>query len=65
MLELDSDRRITAEQALAHEYLAQYADAADEPTSTPFNQNFEDMDLTVERWKGRYNIIGRNDLSFS
>jgi p38 MAP kinase len=52
MLELDSERRITAEQALAHEYLAQYADATDEPTSPPFNQNFEDMDLTVEKWKG-------------
>lgn len=52
MLELDSDKRITAEQALAHPYLTQYADATDEPTSPPFNQNFEDMELTVEKWKG-------------
>lgn len=26
MLELDAEKRITAEQALAHTYLAQYAD---------------------------------------
>lgn len=53
MLELDSDKRITAEQALAHPYLAQYADPSDEPVSPPYDQSFEDMELTVEKWKGR------------
>jgi p38 MAP kinase len=52
MLELDADKRITAEDALAHEYLAQYADPSDEPVSAPYDQSFEDMDLPVERWKG-------------
>ncbi|XP_045485189.1 mitogen-activated protein kinase p38b isoform X2 [Pieris rapae] len=51
MLELDADKRITAEQALAHEYLTQYADPSDEPVSAPYDQSFEDMDLPVEKWK--------------
>jgi len=52
MLELDADKRITAEEALAHKYLAQYADPSDEPVSAPYDQSFEDMDLPVEKWKG-------------
>jgi len=51
MLELDSDKRIHAEQALAHPYLAQYADPSDEPSSLPYDQTFEDYDLTVDQWK--------------
>ncbi|XP_012274507.1 mitogen-activated protein kinase 14B isoform X2 [Orussus abietinus] len=51
MLELDADRRITAEQALAHPYLSDYADPTDEPVSLPYDQSFEDMDLPVEKWK--------------
>ncbi|XP_028046290.1 mitogen-activated protein kinase p38b isoform X3 [Monomorium pharaonis] len=51
MLELDAEKRITAEQALAHAYLAQYADPTDEPVSLPYDQSFEDMDLPVEKWK--------------
>ena len=42
MLEIDPDRRITAEQTLAHPYLAQYADPTDEPNSAPYDQTFED-----------------------
>lgn len=52
MLELDADKRITAEDALAHKYLSQYADPSDEPVSAPYDQSFEDMELPVERWKG-------------
>ena len=52
MLELDADKRITAEEALAHPYLAQYADPTDEPISLPYDQTFEDYDLPVEQWKG-------------
>lgn len=51
-LELDADKRINAEEALAHPYLAQYADPSDEPISPPYDQSFEDMDLSVEEWKG-------------
>ena len=52
MLELDSDKRIHAEQALAHPYLAQYADPSDEPASLPYDQTFEDYDISVDQWKG-------------
>lgn len=55
MLELDADKRITAEQALAHSYLEKYADPNDEPTSPLYDQSFEDMDLPVEKWKGKIN----------
>ncbi|XP_064292379.1 mitogen-activated protein kinase p38a-like isoform X4 [Plodia interpunctella] len=51
MLELDADKRITAEEALAHEYLSQYADPTDEPESSPYDESFEDMDLPVDKWK--------------
>ena len=52
MLELDADKRITAEQTLAHPYLAQYADPSDEPSSPPYDQTFEDYDISVGEWKG-------------
>lgn len=51
MLELDADKRITAEQALAHAYLEKYSDPSDEPTSPLYDQSFEDMDLSTEKWK--------------
>ncbi|KAJ1530492.1 hypothetical protein ONE63_005390 [Megalurothrips usitatus] len=51
MLELDADKRITAEQALAHKYLEQYADPSDEPTSASYDQSFEDMEIPVEKWR--------------
>ncbi|XP_070491914.1 mitogen-activated protein kinase p38b-like isoform X1 [Chironomus tepperi] len=51
MLELDADKRINAEQALAHPYLEKYSDPTDEPTSSPYDQSFEDMDLPTEKWK--------------
>lgn len=60
MLELDSDVRITAEQALAHPYLAQYADPADEPVSAAYDHSTEDMDLPVERWRGKLKLYKEN-----
>jgi p38 MAP kinase len=51
MLELDADRRPTAEQALAHKYLAQYADPSDEPIAEPYDDSFEDKELSVLEWK--------------
>ncbi|UYV67171.1 MAPK14 [Cordylochernes scorpioides] len=53
MLELDADKRPTAEQALSHPYLAQYADPSDEPEAPPYDQSFEDRDLPVQEWKGK------------
>ena len=64
MLEVDADRRITAEQALAHQYLAQYADPTDEPTSAPYDQTFEDLDLPVDQWKGDSDMIYLNFHKF-
>lgn len=61
MLELDADKRITAEQALAHPYLAQYADPTDEPISEPYDQSFEDMEVTVPVWK---DLVYKEVLSF-
>ena len=52
-LDLDSDKRITAEQALAHPYLSVYSDPQDEPNSQPYDQTFEDLDLSVDQWKGK------------
>ena len=63
MLEIDADKRISAEQALAHPYLAQYADPTDEPASTPYDQTFEDYDLPVEKWKGILVFYFQNSLS--
>lgn len=51
MLELDADRRPTAEKALAHKYLAQYADPSDEPVAEPYDDSFEDKELSVLEWK--------------
>ncbi|KAG8196040.1 hypothetical protein JTE90_029009 [Oedothorax gibbosus] len=51
MLELDADKRPTATEALAHPYLAQYADPTDEPTAEPYDESFEDKDLSVEEWR--------------
>lgn len=51
MLELDADRRPTAEQALSHPYLATYADPDDEPTAEKFDYSWEERDLPLEEWK--------------
>ncbi|XP_076351272.1 mitogen-activated protein kinase p38b-like isoform X1 [Tachypleus tridentatus] len=51
MLELDADKRPTATEALAHPYLAQYADPMDEPTAEPYDESFEEKELSVEKWK--------------
>ena len=68
MLEVDADKRITAEQTLSIHilkrflrifnqvsiiiFLFQYADPSDEPTSPMYDQTFEDYDLSVNEWKG-------------
>lgn len=45
MLDLDHTKRITAEQALEHPYLAAYHDSDDEPVhSHPFDFSFESVD---------------------
>lgn len=51
LLVMDPDRRCSAEQALQHPYLANYADSDDEPTSEPYDDSFEKLELTQEKWK--------------
>ena len=51
MLDLDADTRITAEEALEHPYLADLADPTDEPVAQPYDQTFEDYNLSVMEWK--------------
>merc|ERR1711971_557907 len=41
MLEVDADKRITAEGTLAHPYLAEYADPTDEPNSRVYDQTLK------------------------
>lgn len=51
MLVLDTDKRITASEALAHPYFAQYHDPDDEPEAEPYDQSFESRELEIEQWK--------------
>ena len=52
MLVFDPKKRITATDALAHEYLAPYHDPTDEPISEEkFDWSFNDADLPVDTWK--------------
>lgn len=54
MLVLDTDKRITAAEALAHPYFTQYHDPDDEPVAEPLDQSFESRDLEIEEWKRTY-----------
>uniref|UniRef100_A0A3Q0R2Z9 mitogen-activated protein kinase n=1 Tax=Amphilophus citrinellus TaxID=61819 RepID=A0A3Q0R2Z9_AMPCI len=51
MLVLDTDKRITAAEALAHSYFAQYHDPDDEPEAEPYDQSFESRELQIDEWK--------------
>lgn len=48
----DPRKRITATEALAHEYVAPYHDPSDEPEAKEqFDWSFNDADLPVDTWK--------------
>uniref|UniRef100_A0A8C5VZ27 mitogen-activated protein kinase n=1 Tax=Microcebus murinus TaxID=30608 RepID=A0A8C5VZ27_MICMU len=54
MLVLDSDKRITADQTLAHAYFTQYHDADDESVADPYKSK----DLLTDEWKSlTYNEV--------
>ena len=57
MLDLDSSTRITAEQALSHPYVSQYADVSDEPVSLPYDQSFEDIEAPTETWRRKLLVM--------
>ncbi|KAG8996684.1 MAPK protein hog1 [Tulasnella sp. 427] len=52
MLVFDPRKRITATEALAHEYVSPYHDPTDEPVAPEaFDWSFNDADLPVDTWK--------------
>ena len=52
MLVFDPRKRVRAEEALAHPYLAPYHDPTDEPKAEEkFDWSFNDADLPVDTWK--------------
>jgi serine/threonine protein kinase len=52
MLVFDPKKRVTATDALAHDYLAPYHDPTDEPVAEEkFDWSFNDADLPVDTWK--------------
>jgi p38 MAP kinase len=58
MLVFDPRKRITAEEALAHPYLAPYHDESDEPVAEEkFDWSFSDADLPTETWKGKLILL--------
>ncbi|XP_061731348.1 mitogen-activated protein kinase 14B-like isoform X4 [Nerophis ophidion] len=51
MLVLDTDKWISASQALNHPYFAQYHDPDDEPEAEPYDQSFESHEPEIQEWK--------------
>uniref|UniRef100_A0A663EXY9 mitogen-activated protein kinase n=2 Tax=Accipitrinae TaxID=8955 RepID=A0A663EXY9_AQUCH len=51
MLILDSDKRITASEALAHPYFVQYHDPDDEPEAELYDESIENKERTIDEWK--------------
>lgn len=52
MLLFNPKKRVSAAEALAHEYLAPYHDPTDEPEAdVKFDWSFNDADLPVDTWK--------------
>ncbi|MEE6481056.1 hypothetical protein FKM82_012746 [Ascaphus truei] len=51
MLLLDSDKRTSAPEALAHAYFVQYHDPDDEPEAEPYDESTENKERTIDEWK--------------
>ena len=51
MLVLDTDVRLTADQALQHPYLEKFHDPDDEPSAPLYDKSYEDADLSIIQWK--------------
>jgi p38 MAP kinase len=63
MLVFDPKKRVRAEQALAHQYLAPYHDPTDEPVAEEkFDWSFNDADLPVDTWKIMMWVPSRGQL---
>jgi len=48
MLSLDPDERLSAEQCLQNPYFQAYHDPDDEPTAVPFDEGYQDEEITIE-----------------
>ena len=59
MLVLDTEQRVTADEALAHSYFAQYHDPDDEPVAPPFDETLEGREISVEELKSEMGIDWR------
>lgn len=65
MLVFDPKKRIRADEALAHPYLAPYHDPTDEPVAQEkFDWSFNDADLPVDTWKIMMYVLGIQTLDF-
>lgn len=51
MLNIDPNKRITADEALAHSFLHPFSDPTDEPTSEPYKKPFEEENFECLTWK--------------
>ena len=51
MLVLDTDVRLTANEALQHPYLEKFHDPDDEPSAPLYDKSYEDAELTIDQWK--------------
>ncbi|XP_005994304.1 mitogen-activated protein kinase 12 [Latimeria chalumnae] len=51
MLVLDAEKRITAAEALAHPYFEQFRDPEEETEAEPYDDTFDNMDLSLDEWK--------------
>ncbi|XP_007889132.1 mitogen-activated protein kinase 12 [Callorhinchus milii] len=51
MLVLDSDKRVTAAEALAYPYFEQYREPEEETVAESYDDSFDNMDCTIEDWK--------------
>ncbi|KAG1249094.1 hypothetical protein G6F68_013520 [Rhizopus microsporus] len=65
MLALDPMKRITAEEALSHPYLASYHDPTDEPASSEkFDWSFNEADLPIDTWKDFHNVDNTDTINY-
>ncbi|KAM8978781.1 mitogen-activated protein kinase 12 isoform 3-T5 [Sarcophilus harrisii] len=51
MLVLDSEKRVTAAEALTHPYFETVHESEEEPQAQLYDDSFDDVDRTLEEWK--------------
>jgi hypothetical protein len=51
MLQVDQDKRATAQEVLKNRYLSKYHNPSDEPVAYKFSQNYLGQDVATLIWK--------------